>query len=66
MTNSAGVFNKASALDLVTTNLEKLLGLEPSAGKAQSSWVAYERDMFTMQGRVKAVRAEGKDTVDLF
>lgn len=64
MTNSAGVFNKSSALDLVTTNLEKVLGLKPSSSKG--SWVAYEGDMFTMEGRVRAVRGEGKDVVDLF
>ncbi len=66
MTNSAGVFDKASALDLVTTNLEKVLGVKSSSTKRKASWVAYEGDMFTMEGRVRAVRGEGKDAVDLF
>ncbi len=66
MTNSAGTVNKSAALDLVSTNLEKLLGLKTSSSKGSASWVAYEGDMFTMEGRVKAVRAEGKAVVDLF
>ena len=65
--NSPDVFSKQSALDLVSSNLETLLGLDSASVKAvDKSWVAYEGDMFGFGGRVRAVRSQSADLVDLF
>ncbi|KAK4684354.1 hypothetical protein P7C73_g5825, partial [Tremellales sp. Uapishka_1] len=54
--NSPEVFSKQSALDLVSSNLEELLGL--NEGKTAGGWVAYEGDLFGFGGRVRAVKDE--------
>jgi hypothetical protein len=68
--NSPHTFSKKEALDLVSSNLEILLGLESrefsSAGDHRKGWVAWEGDWTTFEGRVRAVRAEGGGPVDLF
>lgn len=67
--NSPETFSKQSALDLVSSNLEELLGLNDGAGKLddeERGWVAYEGDVFGFGGRVRAVRGDGAERVDLF
>jgi hypothetical protein len=56
---------------LVSKNLEELLGLSDrkagvTLGEEGASWVAYEGDLFSMEGRVRAVKAHGSATIDLF
>ncbi|ORY35366.1 hypothetical protein BCR39DRAFT_509101 [Naematelia encephala] len=65
--NSPSVFTKSDALSLVSKNLEELLGLEDGVkARAESkSWVAWEGDVFGFEGRVKAIRAQGADHVDM-
>jgi hypothetical protein len=65
-TNGAGVFSKATALDLVSTNLEQLLGLSTVAAAEDASWVAFEGDPFALQATVKAVRGEKRSFVNIF
>ena len=67
--NAPHTFSKQDALDLVSSNLEELLGLndgKTSIAAGDKGWVAYEGDLFGFGGRVKAVRSEGSDMVDLF
>ncbi len=67
--NSPDTFTKQSALDLVSSNLEELLGLKDGkedVTEMEKGWVAYEGDMFGFGGRVRAVRGEGAEKVDLF
>ena len=61
-------FNKQAALDLVSANLEELLGLNDGVGlvEGERGWVAYEGDALGFAGRVRAVRGEGAEMVDLF
>ncbi|OCF30643.1 amidohydrolase [Kwoniella heveanensis BCC8398] len=67
-----GVFTKRDALDLVGKNLETLLGLKDGhhrhsyEGESQGGWVAHEGDVFSLGGKVKAVRGVGQVAVDLF
>lgn len=71
--SSPDVFSKQAALDLVSKNLEILLGLKDrdataSANDNNSSrqgWVAWEGDWTTMGGRVRAIRGESGEAVDL-
>jgi hypothetical protein len=65
-TNSAGVFSKAAALDLVTTNLERMLGLSTTTSTEKAGWVAFEGDPFALQATVKAVRGEERPYVNIF
>lgn len=70
-TSSGSTFTKQTALDLVSKNLEELLGLSDrkagvTLGEEGASWVAYEGDLFSMEGRVRAVKAHGSATIDLF
>ena len=67
--NSPNMFSKQSALDLVSSNLEELLGLNDGMdllAEEEKGWVAYEGDLFGFGGKVKAVRGTGAETVDLF
>jgi hypothetical protein len=61
------VFSRQQALDLVSSNLEELLGLNDGDELAAQDrdWVAYDGDMFTLQSRVRAVRPAGADYVHL-
>jgi hypothetical protein len=61
--NANGSLSKSQAMDLVSSNLEKLLGLKKGE---HEGWVAWQGDFFSLQGKVKAVRGEGRMTVDLF
>lgn len=72
--NNPDVFSKTDALALVSTNLDVLLGLHlgkasvptlTSEEKPKAGWVAWEGDWTGFGGRVKAVRAEGSDVVDI-
>lgn len=65
-TNGAGTFSKATALDLVTTNLRDLLGFTEGSSSEDASWVAFEGDPFALQATVKAVRGEGRSYVTVF
>jgi hypothetical protein len=58
--NSPSVFTKQTALDLVSTNLDILLGLSDDKAKA------WEGEVFGMQGRVRGVKSVGAEAVDLF
>jgi hypothetical protein len=64
-TNGAGVFSKASALELVTSNMDYLLGLSESSAE-DASWVAYEGNPFALQATVTAVRGENRPYVHIF
>ncbi|KAJ9128028.1 hypothetical protein QFC24_000319 [Naganishia onofrii] len=64
-TNGAGVFSKASALELVTSNMDHLLGLSESSAE-DASWVAYEGNPFALQATVRAVRGENRPYVHIF
>lgn len=69
--NNPEVFSKQDAIDLVSTNLEELLGLKDGSVMAgddsqEASWVAWEGDWFSLEARVRGVRAQGSETVDLF
>ena len=55
------VFSKKDAIDLVSTNLEELLGLG-DLGEARG-WVAYEGDMFGFGGVVRAVKSATNEGV---
>ena len=67
-TSAPHVFDKQAALDLVSTNLEDLLGLSDREQTVHPtpSWVAYEGDLFSLESRVRGVKAAGVDRVDLF
>jgi hypothetical protein len=65
------VFSKQQAIDLVSFNLEELLGLKVDDGPSslsgrEKSWVAWEGDWFSINARVRGVKALGSETVDLF
>ncbi|ORX38692.1 hypothetical protein BD324DRAFT_621954 [Kockovaella imperatae] len=67
------VFSRQDAIDLVSANLEELLGLNDrqDVHKADEdigseSWVAYEGDMLSFEGRVRAVKGHAREVVDLF
>ena len=64
------VFSKQQAIELVSTNLESLLGVKAKSVDSEmeesGSWVAWEGDWFSMEARVRGVRSEGSETVDLF
>lgn len=77
--NNPEVFTKQAALDLVSSNLEELLGLKDRQGKEDAvksvseeegegkSWVAWEGDLFGGGfGRARAVKSVGATRVDLF
>jgi len=63
-----GGFTKDEAIALASKDVAELLGLKDGVEGAavEESWVAYEGDFFGMSGRVRAVSAAGRDTVDLF
>ena len=61
--NANASLSKAQAMEMVSSNLDKLLGLN---SKENAGWVAWQGDFFAMDGRVKAVRGEGQAAVDLF
>lgn len=63
------VFSRQDAIDLVSTNLVEVLGLKDGLQANEAvdlGFVAYEGDMFSFEGRVRAVRSPGQDTMDLF
>jgi hypothetical protein len=66
------VFSQQQAIDLASVNVEALLGLSAdtstsvSSSGAGRSWVAWEGDFFGYDSRVRAVRAEGRQVIDLF
>nr|XP_031860080.1 uncharacterized protein CI109_004444 [Kwoniella shandongensis]KAA5527152.1 hypothetical protein CI109_004444 [Kwoniella shandongensis] len=62
--NNPETFTKSSALDLVSKNLDELLGLDLEGGK--KGWVAYEGDLFGFESRVRGVKGYGNGQVDLF
>lgn len=74
--NNPEVFSKQQAIELVSTNLEQLLGVKSKSDKSSKldmqegaegeSWVAWEGDWFSLEARVRGVRSEGSGTVDLF
>lgn len=62
-------FSRQDAIDLVSANLVEVLGLNDGLHAKESvdlGFVAYEGDMFSFEGRVRAVRAPGQDAMDLF
>jgi imidazolonepropionase-like amidohydrolase len=67
--SSPQIFSRQDAIDLVSTNLEELLGLndglDTESAAKDIDWVAYDGDMFTLQSRVRAVRPRGADYVHL-
>ncbi|WVQ99842.1 hypothetical protein IAU59_006985 [Kwoniella sp. CBS 9459] len=71
-TSPAGVFTKRDALNLVGKNLENLLGLnehhhkDEKTAESERGWVAHEGDVFSLGGKVRAVRGVGQIDVDLF
>lgn len=70
-TNNPDVFSKSDALALGSSNLDILLGLKDreavnvKGNPVSRGWVAWEGDWTGFGGRVRAVRAEGAETVDL-
>jgi hypothetical protein len=67
--NNPEVFSKQDAIDLVSENLVELLSLregDKAVGGEEESWVAWEGDWFTMEARVRGVKAMGSEVVDLF
>ncbi|BEJ10967.1 hypothetical protein CspHIS471_0103890 [Cutaneotrichosporon sp. HIS471] len=63
-------FSRQDAIDLVSANLVDVLGLNDGLRATEQGvdlgFVAYEGDMFSFEGRVRAVRAPGQDAMDLF
>lgn len=67
--NNPEIFSKQQAIDLVSTNLEHLLGVKEHKTEdaaSEESWVAWEGDWFSLEARVRGVRSYGSDKVDLF
>jgi hypothetical protein len=65
--NNPDVFGKQDAIDLVSSNLEELYGMEKKAVvEGEESWVAWEGDWFSIDARVRGVKAAGSVSVDLF
>ena len=64
--NNPEVFSKQQAIDLVSSNLEELLGLDKDVKGLDGGWVAWEGDWFTMNARVRGVKGSGSEVVDLF
>lgn len=64
-TAAPGVFSKQQAVDLVSGNLERLLGLDEKKA-ADTGFVAYEGDFFSFEGRVRAARPPGAEHMHLF
>jgi hypothetical protein len=79
--NNPEIFSKQQAIDLVSANLEHLLGVKTKTkeesedeksgidlaeAEYEASWVAWEGDWFSLEARVRGVRSEGSDQVDLF
>jgi imidazolonepropionase-like amidohydrolase len=62
------IFSRQDAIDLVSANLVDVLGLNDGlhAAGVDLGFVAYESDMFSFEGRVRAVRAPGQEAMDLF
>lgn len=65
------MFSKQDAIDLVSSNLEELLGIKGGSGSksvevGEESWVAWEGDWFSMEARVRGVKSMGSEMVDLF
>lgn len=61
--NANASLSKAQAMEMVSSNLDKLLGLE---SKENAGWVAWQGDFFSMNSKVSAVRGEGRASVDMF
>jgi hypothetical protein len=64
--NNPEVFSKQQAIDLVSSNLEELLGLDKEEKGLEGGWVAWEGDWFSMDARVRGVKGVGSEMVDLF
>lgn len=65
--SSPHVFSQHQAIDLVSGNLEVLLGLRgDDVAAVDTGFVAYEGDFFSLDSKVRAVRAPGAATMDLF
>jgi len=64
--NNPEVFSKQQAIELVSSNLEELLGLDKDVKGLDGGWVAWEGDWFTMNARVRGVKGSGSEVVDLF
>ena len=64
--NNPEVFSKQQAIDLVSSNLEELLGLDKDVKGLDGGWVAWEGDWFTMNARVRGVKGLRSEVVDLF
>ena len=54
-TFASGGFSKAQAIDLVSSNLAELLGLDDRESVRNTDWVAYQGDFFSLEGKVRAV-----------
>ena len=60
-----GRINRAQALALASTNLEKIFGIESDAGSGD--WVAYKGgDIFEMSSKVVAIASGRRRRVDMF
>ncbi|KAK8845279.1 hypothetical protein IAR55_005992 [Kwoniella newhampshirensis] len=59
------VFTKEQAWDLASTNVRTLFGLDNQSPQ-EMGWAAYEGDPFTFSAKVKAVKPDGGNRVDLF
>ena len=71
--NNPEIFSKAEAMDLVSKNLETLLGLNERGSQDVkdvkedgTGWVAWEGDWTTFEGRVRGVKGAGSGEVHLF
>lgn len=60
------MFSKQQAIDLVSSNLQELLGLDKEEKGLEGGWVAWEGDWFSMNARVRGVKGHGSEVVDLF
>jgi hypothetical protein len=60
--NSGGALDKETALGLISTNLEKLLGLEL---EEQEMVVWREGDVFDLHSKVVAVISKRREQVDI-
>ncbi|WWC90877.1 uncharacterized protein L201_005814 [Kwoniella dendrophila CBS 6074] len=67
-----GIFTKRDSIDLISKNLEYLLGLSSSLnpssnnGNGRKGWAAHRGDPFEFGSRVISVKGYGNDQIDLF
>ena len=63
--NSGGHIGVSAALDLVSTNIYKMLGLKPAGHEDAGVFLVFEGSPLEIGGKVRAV-ADGSGTVDLY